>query len=512
MYCPSLKEFLKLSKRANVIPVYKEISADLDTPVSSFLKIEKGEYAFLLESVEGQEKIARYSFIGIRPSLVFKSKGRNIQLINACKGGLKNFICPELSVGKEFITSSDPLEEIKKIMKGFKAANIKGLPRFHGGLVGYIGYDMVRFFEEIPDKAEDDLKLPDSIFILTTTILVFDHVNHTIKIIYNIILPKKNKAVSTVKKTNLYYQAIKEIEKIDRQLMRTINHKRRKENKGPCLKEGKVANLVSNYKKSEFCLLVDKAKKYIKKGDIIQVVLSQRFALNLEKEPFDIYRDLRRLNPSPYMFFLKLKDIVLIGASPEMLVRCEDGLLQARPIAGTRARGKGEEEDKKLERELLRSKKEKAEHIMLVDLGRNDLGRVCKTGTVETKDFMNIERYSHVMHLVTEVRGSLNRKYDIYDVLRACFPAGTVAGSPKIRAMEIIDELENLRRGAYAGCVGYFSFSHNMDTCITIRTIIVKDNFGYVQAGAGIVADSVPEKEYIESVNKAKALIEAMVK
>jgi len=269
----------------------------------------------------------------------------------------------------------------------------------------------------------------------------------------------------------------------------------------------------SNFKKSEFQDIVTRGKRYIKKGDIIQVVLSQRFKVRINKDCFDVYRNLRSLNPSPYMFFLKLKDTSLIGASPEMLVRCEDGLVETRPIAGTRPRGKTEEEDRKLQEQLIRDAKEKAEHIMLVDLGRNDLGRVCKSGQVKIHEFMSVERYSHVMHLVTGVRGVLDRpKYDIYDVLRACFPAGTVSGSPKIRAMEIIDELENLRRGPYAGCVGYFSFSHNLDTCITIRTIVVKGKYAYIQAGAGIVADSQPAREYAETVNKARALLEAIAR
>jgi len=493
MFCPSLEEFLKLSKKGNLLPVYKEINADLDTPVSSFLKIRKDDYAFLLESVEGREKIARYSFLGSQPSLVFKSKGRNIQIIY-----------PQRKKIQRFVTQTDPLDEIKKIMQGFKSVAIKGLPRFHGGFVGYMGYDMVRFFEEIPDKNADDLKLPDAIFILTDTILVFDHVNHTIKIVTNIILPGDNKKLSKIKKTKIYYDAIKKIESIHKDLNR------------PVIDKNKVsvpnAKIVSNSKRSRFCRIVHKAKEYIKKGDIIQVVLSQRFKVEINKEPLNIYRALRSLNPSPYMFFLKMKDVILIGSSPEMLVRCEDNLVQTRPIAGTRPRGKTEEEDKKLEMQLRNDSKEKAEHIMLVDLGRNDLGRVCKAGEVAVNEFMTVERYSHVMHLVTEVRGTLNNRLDIYDVLRACFPAGTVSGSPKIRAMEIIDELEDLRRGPYAGCVGYFSFSRNMDTCITIRTIIIKDNIAYIQAGAGIVADSAPEKEYFESVNKAKALIEAITK
>jgi len=499
MYNPSLKEFLKLSKKFNVIPVYKQINADLDTPVSAFLKIKKSKYAFLLESVEGQEKIARYSFLGSNPYLIFESKDRLIHL-NYCQYKIK----------KSFITKSHPLDEIKKIMQDFKAVQLRNLPRFFGGFVGYMGYDAVRFFEKIPDKNPDELNLADFVFMLTKDILVFDHINHTIKIISNIILPK-DKKFSQIEKRRIYLKAVKNIESIQKQLIQPLDYKERifdaqeKKEKAPF-------KIISNFSKKEFINIIKKAKTYIRKGEIIQVVLSQRFKLKIKKEPFDIYRALRSLNPSPYMFFLKLNNFFLIGSSPEMLVRCEERIIQTRPIAGTRPRGRTDLEDKKLETELLNDTKERAEHIMLVDLGRNDLGRVCQVGKIKINDFMTIERYSHVMHLVTEVSGLLDKKYDIYNALSACFPAGTVTGSPKIRAMEIIDELENIRRGPYAGCVGYFSFSGNMDTCITIRTIIIKDGFAYVQAGAGIVADSLPQKEYLESVNKAKALIEAIVK
>lgn len=493
MYSLSLGDFLELSKKGNVIPVFKEISADLDTPVSAFLKIKKSDYAFLLESVEGQEKIARFSFLGSNPSLIFKSKGRNIEIIRPKEKSLKRFVA-----------SSTPLDEIKKIMKDFKPISVAGLPRFYGGLVGYIGYDTVRFFESIPDKNPDDLRLHDTVLILTDTILIFDHINHTIKIVSNIILSKNKSVSSKGNKKKIYKNAIKKIEAIHNELCKPLIE-------GKTEKKNKPLKIESNFKKQEFENIVRKAKDYIKKGDIIQVVLSQRFKVEIERPPFEIYRDLRSLNPSPYMFFLKLKDVEFIGSSPEMLVRCEDGVIQTRPIAGTRPRGKNQQEDERLAKELINDKKERAEHLMLVDLGRNDLGRVSLSGKVEVTEFMGVEKYSHVMHLVSEVRGGLDKKrYDAYDVLKAAFPAGTVSGSPKIRAMEIIDELENLRRGPYAGCVGYFSFSHNMDTCITIRTIVVKGNSAYIQAGAGIVADSNPLKEYAESVNKARALIEAI--
>ena len=386
-------------------------------------------------------------------------------------------------------------------MQDFRSVELEGLPRFYGGLVGYMGYDTVRFFEKIPDKNKDTLKIPDTVFILTDTILIFDRLNHTLKIVNNVILPKQP---SLLKKKQLYLQAIKKIDSIynDFKSFAILA----KPDKSP---ERLV--ISSNLSKLEFMRMVKKAKEYIKRGDIIQVVLSQRFKIKTQKDDFEIYRTLRSLNPSPYMYYLRLKDFSIIGSSPEMLVRCENGLVQNRPIAGTRRRGRSIQEDARLEKELLSDEKEKAEHLMLVDLGRNDLGRISKLGKVKVDDFMRVEKYSHVMHLVSGVSAVLDKKrFDIYDVLKAAFPAGTVSGSTKIRAMEIIDELENLRRSLYAGSIGYFSFSHNMDTCIAIRTIILKDGFAYVQAGAGIVADSVPEKEYQESVNKAKAMMEAI--
>lgn len=496
MYHPDLKEFLKLTKKGNVIPVYKEINADLDTPVSAFLKIRKDEYAFLLESVEGQEKIARFSFIGTKPSLVIKTRGRDIRVSRPQD---RTTVCYE--------TKTDPLAEIKKMMQGFKPVSIKGLPRFCGGLVGYLSYDTVRFFEIIPDKNSDELNLHDTVFMLADTLLVFDHVKHTIKIVSNIILPQGKRSIGPKEKTGIYNRALRRINDIHKELSRPLSA--RDIEYGSSVSGVKV---TSNYTPAEFMAMVNKAKRYIRRGDIIQVVPSQRFKARMNKEPFGVYRSLRSLNPSPYMFFLKLGDLHLIGSSPEILVRCEDGLVVTRPIAGTRPRGKTESEDGLLEKELLANEKERAEHTMLVDLGRNDLGRVCRPGTVRVSEFMKVERYSHVMHLVSEVSGRLDTKYDAYDVLRATFPAGTVSGSPKIRAMEIIDELENTRRGPYAGSVGYFSFSHNMDMCITIRTIVAKGKTAYIQAGGGVVADSKPFKEYQESCNKARALIEAMGK
>ena len=476
-----------------MIPVYKEINADLETPVSAFLKIKKGDYAFLLESVEGKEKIARYSFLGANPALIFKSKGKNIEII-----------CAHQHKIKRFVTATSPLDEIKNVMRSFKSVEVSTLTRFSGGLVGYIGYDTVRFFEKLPDKNKDDLNVSDTLFMLTDTILIFDHLRHTIQIVSNVILSPGAGGSSLADKTKLYRQALKKIDLIQKDFNGTV-----KENKPIPARQG--ITVQSNMRKSEFVSMVNAAKEYIKKGDIIQVVLSQRFKVKTKKEAFDIYRSLRRLNPSPYMYFLKLKDFAVVGSSPEMLVRCEDGILQTRPIAGTRPRSADQAKDRLLEKELLNDQKEKAEHLMLVDLGRNDLGRISKPGTVKVDNFMQVEKYSHVMHLVSQVSAVLDKKrFDIYDVLKAAFPAGTVSGAPKVRAMEIIDTLENLKRSLYAGAVGYFSFSHNMDTCITIRTIVVKDGFAYVQAGAGIVADSVGAREYQETVNKAKALMEAI--
>ena len=487
MYYPGKEEFEKLAKKGNLIPVYREIPADFETPLSAFSKIDERGFSYLLESIEGGKKIARYSFLGSRPSLVFMSNGNKITII---KDGKK----------KVFKTAKDPLAEIKRVMSRFSFVPVKGLPRFCGGLVGYMGYDTVRFFEKIPDKNKDDLKLPDSLFVLTDTILVFDHVDRKIRVVSNAFVDKNA--------AGAYEKACRKIDEIVRRLSAPGKAPglRRKAKKAGPRKKGVVSNLT----KKQFAGIVRKAKEYIRKGDIIQVVLSQRFKRNIKSKPFNIYRALRSINPSPYMFYLNFGNLKLIGSSPEIMVRCEDGRAELRPIAGTRQRGRSEKEDRVLATELLSDPKERAEHIMLVDLGRNDIGRVCRYDTVKVTEFMAIEKYSHVMHIVSDVSGSLKRGKDIFDLTRASFPAGTVAGAPKIRAMEIIDELENVKRGIYAGSVGYFSFSGNLDTCIAIRTIVVKDKTAYVQAGAGIVADSKPEKEYTETVNKAKAMLKAI--
>lgn len=483
MYYPDKEEFIKLSKKANLIPVYREVLADFETPISCFTKIDLGDYSFLLESVEGGERLARYSFLGSSPSLVFSSKGNKVTLREG--GSTRTFI------------TKDPIAELKKLMSNFKTVKIKGLPRFAGGLVGFLGYDMVRFMEDIQDKNPDKLKGADSVLMLTDTILIFDHVDHKIKIVSNAHV-SKDPAKS-------YAESVAKIDRIMSYLKAPSKEKRlmKKKRKSPlCVK--------SNFTKEGFEEIVKKAKSYIRKGDIIQVVPSQRFEVPIRSNPFSVYRALRSINPSPYMYYLKLKDFYLVGSSPEIMVRCEDRHVEVRPIAGTRPRGASEEEDSKLIDELLNDPKEKAEHIMLVDLGRNDIGRVCDYKSVKVSELMTIEKYSHVMHIVTDVSGRLKKGKDAFDVVRATFPAGTVTGAPKVRAMEIIDELENTRRATYAGCVGYFSFSGNLDTCITIRTILIKDDTAYVQAGAGIVADSNPAKEYQETVNKSKALIRAI--
>jgi len=484
-FTPSKSEFIKLSKRGNLIPVYKEIYADLETPVSAFMKIDSGDYSFLLESVEGGEKIARYSFLGTKPSLVFKSKGNTIEVT-------------EDGRSRRFDTSLDPLYEMKEILNRYKFVPISGLPRFCGGLVGYMGYDMINFFEELASKNPDDLNLPDAIFMLADTILLFDHINHTIKVVSNAYIKDSP--------SSAYRKATKKIDGLIKSLERP---NRKKTEKSPKKSTHKLS-FASNLTKEEFIEAVKKAKHYVKIGDIIQVVLSQRFETKFNCAPIDLYRRLRMINPSPYMYYLKLNGMSLVGSSPELMVRCEEGIVEVRPIAGTRPRGKTEEEDKRLRKNLLASPKERAEHIMLVDLGRNDIGRVCKYGTVKVSELMVIEGYSHVMHIVSECIGRLRKGKDQFDVVRATFPAGTVTGAPKVRAMEIIEELENIKRGPYAGLVGYFSFSGNVDTCINIRTILVKGRKAYVQAGAGIVADSKPKKEYQETVNKARGMIKAI--
>ncbi|MBI3600869.1 MAG: anthranilate synthase component I [Nitrospinae bacterium] len=490
-YYPSYELFKEKAKEGNLIPVYREILADMETPVSAFLKIDEGGYSYLLESVEGGEKWARYCFLGSSPSVVFKSKGEKI------------YITRNGAVKEERVDGS-PLDSLKRLMSEYRPVKIEGLPRFFGGAVGYIGYDMVRFFESLPHEAIDDLNIPDSIFIITDTILIFDNIGQKIKVV-------SNAHIHDGDTERAYREATERIEEIIDKLryQKTEDRRQKTEIRNSELRTSNF-ELRSNVSKEVFKESVLKCKQYIKEGDIFQVVLSQRLETDFQSDSFDIYRALRTINPSPYMYFFKLGDIKIVGSSPEVLVRLEDETVEVRPLAGTRPRGVTEEEDRRLARELLNDEKERAEHIMLVDLGRNDVGRVSKKGSVEVNELMVIEKYSHVMHIVSNVRGKIEKGMDCYDVLKATFPAGTVSGAPKIRAMEIIEELEPTRRGIYAGAVGYFSFSGNMDMAITIRTLLIKGKTAYLGIGAGIVADSEPEREFEETMNKGKALIKAI--
>jgi anthranilate synthase component 1 len=469
MYYPTLDEVRRLKQHGNLVPVYHEIMADLETPVSAYLKIARGNHAFLLESVEGGEHIARYSFIGTEPSLVLKA-------------------------GDE--APIDPLLLIEKEFSQFRLVPIAGLPRFHGGMVGYLGYEVAGYFERLPSPDHDPLGLPEFMLMLADTLLVFDHLTHKIKIVSHVHLDND---VDTA-----YRQATDKIDRLVDRLRQPVPSEA-----SPAIPSPR-SPVSSNLSQAEFESRVSQAKDYIYAGDIIQAVLSLRLAKPTGASPFAIYRALRSLNPSPYMYYLHLGDFHIIGASPELLVRVEDGMVSNHPIAGTRPRGKSAAQDSALGEELRNDEKERAEHIMLVDLGRNDIGRVSQPGTVKVTQLMDVERYSHVMHLVSHVQGRLSPGLSQFDALRAGFPAGTVSGAPKIRAMEIIAELEPDKRGPYAGAIGYFDFSGNLDTAIAIRTIVITNGIAYIQAGAGIVADSIPEREYQECLSKAQALLTAI--
>jgi len=472
MYYPTLEEIKKYKGDGNLVPICREIVADLETPVSAFLKVNRGGYSFLLESVEGGQRLARYSFIGTEPYAVLTTKGED---------------------------KADPLPPIAKELNKYKIVPVGDLPRFCGGAVGYLAYETINRFEELPSPDHDPLGLPESLFMFVDTMLVFDHVTHKIKVLSHVHLD------GDIEKA---YQ--KAVDKIDNLVARLSQPLQPNQHNAVVSHPISSYKLSSNFSKEEFETSVLKIKQYITDGEAIQVVLSQRLSQRTDIAPFEIYRALRTINPSPYMFFLDFTDFHIIGASPEILVRVEDGLVMTRPLAGTRPRGKNQIEDTMLEQELRSDEKERAEHIMLVDLGRNDIGRVSEPGTVEVSDLMDVERYSHVMHLVTHVQGRLRHDMTAFDALQACFPAGTVAGAPKIRAMEIIAELEPEKRGPYAGAVGYFSFSGNMDMAIAIRTMVMKKGIAYVQAGGGIVYDSIPEREYEESMNKARALLKSI--
>jgi anthranilate synthase component I len=485
MIAPTFEQFSEYSQRGNIIPVYKAVTADLLTPVLAYLKIESAHpNAFLLESIEGGEKIARYSFLGVNPYLTISASGEIVEIVRS---------------GETIKRKGQLLDVLRKVTDRYRPVTLPGLPPFAGGAVGYFAYDTVRWIEKIPQTGEDELKLEDAWMMFFSTVLAFDHVRQQILIISNAFIDENAPQLEAK-----YRKAVVEIEDIESLLKEPASI--------PSFgrSNGGTDRIKSNFSKLEYLNAVEKCKEYIKAGDIFQVVLSQRFTAHVSCDSFNIYRALRIVNPSPYMFYLKLKECAVIGASPEMLVRIVDGKAYYRPIAGTRPRGANEDEDALLAEELKADEKERAEHIMLVDLGRNDLGRVCEFGSVEVLDLMSIEKYSHVMHLVSSLRGELRRGLDRFDALMACFPAGTVTGAPKVRAMEIIDELEPTKRAVYAGAILYLDFSGNLDSCIAIRTLIVKEGKAYIQAGGGIVADSIPEKEFQETINKSRALVKAI--
>ncbi len=484
MHQPGLPQFKELAASAGLVPVYREIIADLDTPLTVFAKVAGDEsHAFLFESLEGGEKWGRYSFIGLDPMVLFESCGERVTLRRG---------------DTETSREGNPLTILEELLASFAPCSADYLPRFFGGAVGYLGYDMVRFMERLPAKNPPLAGFPDSLFMVPRTVLIYDNLRQTLTVVDCVEVGEGSAPEA------LYRAACQRIDAIIARL-------------GQPVPTGLAAapacaphDFAANMSEAEFHEMVRRAKEYILDGDIIQVVLSQRFHATTDIEPFTLYRALRHINPSPYLFYLKLGDLVQIGSSPEILVRLDQEDIELRPIAGTRRRGATPEEDLALEHELLADPKERAEHLMLVDLGRNDAGRVARYGSVEVRDLLVIERYSHVMHIVSGVHGKLAPGKNQFDVLSACFPAGTVSGAPKIRAMEIIEELEPERRGPYAGSVGYFGFSGSMDLCITIRTFVMHGRDLWVQAGAGIVADSDPAKEYEETINKARGLRRAV--
>jgi anthranilate synthase component 1 len=484
MYQPSFAEFEKLAKKGNLIPVYQEILADVETPVSVLMKLQNKDHVYLLESVEGGEKRGRYSFLGTDAGVVFKVHGNQVIIEENGKVTKRDH-------------NGNPLNFLRELLDRYKPVTIAGLPRFYGGAVGYLGYEMVRYFEKLPPTPPDDLYLDEAVFVISDSLMIFDNVRHTIKVVACAFTDDAASLEAS------YAASCQKIEAMIETIAAAASHKT------AAATESEV-NFDSNMTPKQYKAAIEKAKEYISAGDIIQVVLSQRFETDCRSNPIDLYRALRFINPSPYLFFLKMDDLILIGSSPEVMVRKEEDTMELRPIAGTRPRGKTEQEDRALSDELLSDEKERAEHVMLVDLGRNDLGRVAQTGSVQVNQYMVVEKYSHVMHLVSNVRAQLAKGKDAFDVLAATFPAGTLTGAPKVRAMEIINELEKVKRGPYGGAVGYFSFSGNMDLCITIRTMVLKNGKVYVQAGAGIVYDSIPESEHQESINKSRGMLQAV--
>ena len=482
---PDFETFEKLAQQGNVIPVHKVLAADLETPVSAYLKLSaRRKHSFLFESVEGGEKVGRYTFLGADPFLTVTARGQTVEIERN---------------GKTSKRRGNVLEILRRLAAEFHPVGTEGLPPFSAGAVGYAGYNVVRLVEpRVPKFRHDDVKMPDAVFLFFSTLLAFDHVKHEIHVIANV---RRDEWEGSLRKG--YNDARRRIERVERALARPVPLPKTKKKPGPL-------EVRSNVGKEAHCRAVEKAKEYILAGDIFQVVLSQRLEMEPGVEPFQIYRALRMVNPSPYLFYLHLDDTVILGSSPEMLVKVENGEVHYRPIAGTRPRGANEAEDRALAADLLADEKELAEHVMLVDLGRNDLGRVCEFSTVRVPEFKIIEYYSHVMHIVSSVRGRLRSDKDAFDALAACFPAGTVSGAPKVRAMEIIAELEPSARGVYSGSVMYLDFSGNLNSCIAIRTMVVQGKKAYLQVGGGIVADSDPEREWDETMNKARALLKAV--
>ncbi|MCR4345239.1 MAG: anthranilate synthase component I [Candidatus Scalindua sp.] len=485
-YYPTFSEFRELSKKGNVIPVYRQLFADTLTPVSAFQKVSETDYAFLLESADGGEKIAKYSLLGSNPFSGFKCKGSNVEIFN--------------DKGITHIETTDPFKVLEQQISKFSPVRVNGLPDFIGGAVGYTSYDSVRYVENLPDSTTDDLNLPEMYFMFYDEIIVFDHLNKTIKVVCAAHIDERDIQ-------DVYEDAVNKIDNVINKLRTPVMTL-----SDDITEKGELSlKFSSNFKESDFLQAVETCKEYIRAGDIIQAVLSQRLQTEINAKPINIYRTLRVINPSPYMFYIKMKDLELIGSSPEVMVKVENGNINVRPIAGTRRRGRTTEEDELLAKELLADPKELAEHIMLLDLGRNDVGSVSQYDSVSIDEKMVIEKYSHVMHITSSVSGKLRSDKTAFDGLRACLPAGTLSGAPKVRAMEIIDELEQTRRGPYGGAVGYINFSGDINTCITIRTIVLKNGKdAYIQAGAGIVADSIPEMEYQETLNKAKGLLRAI--
>lgn len=485
-HAPDFNTFKSLCSYYELIPVYRRLLSDTLTPVTAFHRLDEGGSACLFESVIGGEKVGRYSFLAAGPYLQFLARGHEVTIVRGSE--------------KTTSTVSDPLERLRAELYQVKAAHFPELPPFTGGAVGYAGYDVVRYVEDLRHPPENDRRLPDMAFGFYDRMVVFDHVSKTMFVIAMAHV-RDQEAEQAYQRARARVDSMVARLSAPKDLLQCSDIDRSREVSLPC---------QANFEQQEFEEAVRKCVEYIRAGDIFQVVISQRLQLEIKASPFEIYRTLRIVNPSPFMFFLRSPGVTLVGSSPEIMCRVVNGKVTVRPLAGTRKRGRDDQEDRQLAAELLADPKERAEHVMLVDLGRNDVGRVARYGTVELSDVMEIERYSHVMHITSNVNGTLRDGRDAFDALRACLPAGTVSGAPKVRAMEIIDELEPHRRGPYAGAVGYIDYSGNMDTCIALRTIVIQGNQAYVQAGAGIVADSVPRHEYQETLNKARGLLNAI--